>query len=149
MVNISTFDLRVVKTSSKRYDFENKYISGPDDAYNILNRVLEIDARTEEIFVIATLNNKNAITGIFEVSKGSINSSIVHPREVFKRALSINAASIVLCHNHPSGDPSPSKEDIAITQRLKEAGTILGIQVLDHVIIGNEKYISLKDKGVV
>lgn len=78
---------------------------------------------------------------------GSLNASIVHPREVFKEAFRRSAASLICLHNHPSGDPSPSREDIEVTKRLCEAGKIIGIELLDHVIIGDRKYISLKEKG--
>ncbi len=82
--------------------------------------------------------------------RSSVNSSIVHPREIFKTAILSNAASIIISHNHPSGDPTPSKEDISITTRLKECGKILGIEVLDHVIIGEyDKYLSFKEKGLL
>ena len=82
-----------------------------------------------------------------EIFKGSLNSSLVHPREVFKEALKNSAASIIVCHNHPSGDPTPSKEDINVTKRIKECGNIMGIELLDHIIIGDNKYISLKERG--
>ena len=78
---------------------------------------------------------------------GSLNASIVHPREVFKEALRRSAASIICIHNHPSGDPSPSREDIEVTKRLNECGKILGIELLDHLIIGENKFVSLKEKG--
>ena len=78
---------------------------------------------------------------------GSLNSSIVHPREVFKEAFRRSAASIICAHNHPSGDPSPSKEDIDVTKRLIECGRLIGIEILDHLIIGEKKYVSLKEKG--
>jgi DNA repair protein RadC len=78
---------------------------------------------------------------------GSLNASIVHPREVFKEALKRSAASIICMHNHPSGDPSPSREDIEVTKRLVECGKLIGIDLLDHIIIGEQKYVSLKEKG--
>ncbi|NLL69779.1 MAG: hypothetical protein GX238_01465, partial [Epulopiscium sp.] len=83
-----------------------------------------------------------------DVTIGSINSSIVHPREVFKEAIQRSAAHIILLHNHPSGDPSPSREDVQVTKRIIEAGELLGIPVLDHIIIGNGNYISLKEKDL-
>ena len=87
--------------------------------------------------------------GINTVSIGSLSTSIVHPREVFKAAILMGAANIILAHNHPSGDPSPSKEDIEITQRLAKAGEILGIEVLDHLILTPSGHISFKDKGLL
>lgn len=83
------------------------------------------------------------------VSKGNLNSSIVHPREIFKRAVLNNAASIICMHNHPSGDPTPSQNDIDITKRIDEAGELMGIPLLDHVIIGDGTYISLKEKMLI
>lgn len=99
------------------------------------------------MLIVCCLNTKNEPTSISTVSVGSLNSSIVHPREVFKTAVMSNAASIIIAHNHPSGDITPSKEDKDITLRLKEAGDIIGIKLLDHIIIGDRNYLSLKEKG--
>lgn len=94
------------------------------------------------------LNTKNRIAGISTAHVGSLDASIVHPREVFTEALLHKAASIIVCHNHPSGDPTPSREDIAVTQTLREAGQLLGIDVLDHIILGDDdRYLSLKEGG--
>ena len=147
MVNISFLNLKVVKETSGRYDVRKK-IQSPNDIFNIAQNVIRGNEYAEENLWLITLDIKNNITGIFTVSIGSLNSSIVHPREVFKRAVLQNAASIIICHNHPSGDPAPSQEDINITKRIYEAGKILGIELLDHVIIGDNKYTSLKEKGV-
>lgn len=103
----------------------------------------------QEVLKLIMLDTKNNIIGIKDVFKGSLNTSIVHPREIFKEALKKSSSSIIICHNHPSGDPTPSKEDINITIRLKECGKIMGIDLLDHLIIGNNKYISLKEKGII
>ena len=78
-----------------------------------------------------------------------MNSSIVHPREIFKQAIKRNSASIIICHNHPSGDPTPSKEDINVTLRIKECGKIIGIELLDHIIIGKNKFVSFKETGQI
>lgn len=91
-----------------------------------------------EYFVAMLLDNKNRISSIYQVSQGSLNQSFVHPRETFKAAILANSAAIIFVHNHPSGDLEPSREDIAITRRLKEAGEILGINVLDHIIVNTE-----------
>lgn len=142
------YKLTVVKESSSKYEISN-IISSPKDIVNVLTHVLKIQEEAEEIFVLITLDTKNKITGIFEVSRGSIDSSIVHPREVLKRALLNNSANIVVAHNHPSEDPTPSKNDINITLRLKEASDLIGINLLDHVIIGGSRYCSLKEKAVL
>lgn len=104
---------------------------------------------TKEHFVTLHLDGKNRIICKETVSIGSLNQSIVHPREVFKTALLSNAAAILLMHNHPSGDPDPSSEDIAITRRLRESGELLGIRVLDHIIIGDGKFRSFVEAGLM
>ena len=149
MAKIMTkYRLELVKEESHKYEVETR-ISCPKDIYEVLTKVCRIQCNTEEVFILITLNTKNIVTGYFEVHRGTINTSLVHPREVFKRALLNNANSIIVAHNHPSGDPNPSKEDIQITERLKEAGNLLGINLLDHIIVGDDKYISFKEKGVL
>ncbi|HEX2947753.1 MAG TPA: DNA repair protein RadC [Clostridia bacterium] len=103
----------------------------------------------KEVFKIILLNTKNHIIKYLNVSVGSLNSSIVHPREVFSEAVKAGCSGVLLVHNHPSGDPEPSREDIETTQRLVNAGNILGIKVLDHVVIGDGKYISFKEQGLM
>lgn len=103
----------------------------------------------KEVFKIILLNTKNHIIKYLDVSVGSLNSSIVHPREVFSEAVKSGCSGVLLVHNHPSGDPEPSREDIETTQRLVNAGNILGIKVLDHVVIGDGKYISFKEQGLM
>ena len=83
------------------------------------------------------------------ISFGSLNASIVHPRELFREAINCRAAAVILAHNHPSGDPTPSPEDVALTRKLVEAGSLLDIPVLDHLILGDGKFISLKEKGIL
>ncbi|HOO12208.1 MAG TPA: JAB domain-containing protein, partial [Bacillota bacterium] len=95
------------------------------------------------------LNTKNKIVAAHEVSRGALNGSLVHPREVFKPAVLHNAAAIICFHNHPSGNPEPSKEDIETTNRLVEAGKIMGIEILDHIIVSDDGYASLKERGVM
>lgn len=149
MAKIMTkYRLELVKEESHKYEVETR-ISCPKDIYEVLTKVCRIQCNAEEVFILITLNTKNIITGYFEVHRGTINTSLVHPREVFKRALLNNASNIMVAHNHPSGDPNPSKEDIQITERLKEAGNLLGINLIDHIIVGDDKYISLKEKGVL
>lgn len=117
-------------------------ISSPEDAEKAFREYIGDSDR--EVFAVMTLNNRHSITSLTTVSIGSLNSCVVHPREVFKTAILSNAESIVLCHNHPSGECQPSSEDIAATSRMQEAGKILGIQVLDHIILGDEKFTSMK-----
>ena len=103
----------------------------------------------KEFFIALHLNSKNNVICQDVISIGSLNASIVHPREVFKAVLMSSAAAVVFVHNHPSGDPTPSAEDISMTNRLSEAGDLLGIRVMDHVIIGEDRYVSLADRGLM
>ncbi|TDL35471.1 JAB domain-containing protein [Jeotgalibacillus sp. S-D1] len=126
--------------------FNDRYvIRSPEDGANFLMN--EMRFLQQEHFVCLYLNTKNQVIHQQTVFIGSLNASIVHPREVFKEAFRRSAASIVCAHNHPSGDPSPSKEDIDVTRRLVECGKMIGIDILDHLIIGEKKYVSLKEKG--
>ncbi len=109
----------------------------------------ELRYKKKEHFMIMLLNTKNHLLSREEISIGSLNASIVHPREIFKIPLRKSAASIILVHNHPSGDPSPSQEDLEVTRRLVEAGNLLGIAVRDHLIIGDGCYFSFKEKGLL
>lgn len=129
-----------------QYNPDDKYvIRSPDDGANYVME--EMRLLKQEHFVVLFLDTKNHVIHRQTIFVGSLNASIVHPREVFREAAKRSAASIILTHNHPSGDPSPSQEDIHVTRRLVEAGKIMGIEVLDHLIIGNRKFVSLKEKG--
>lgn len=121
-------------------------IRSPRDIVNLIGKMLESSDR--EMMVAILLDTKNGVTGLHVVSIGDLSSAVVHPREVFKAAILANAASLILGHNHPSGDPAPSPEDIAVTRRISEAGELLGIELLDHVVIGDMgRFTSLKEKG--
>ncbi|AMQ05991.1 hypothetical protein AZE41_08700 [Sporosarcina psychrophila] len=125
---------------------EGRYtIRSPEDAAAYL--MTDMASLNQEHFVVLFLNVKNEVLHKQTIFIGSLNSSIVHPREIFREAVKRSAASIVVAHNHPSGNPSPSPEDIEVTKRLIEAGSIMGIEVLDHVIIGDHQFLSLKEKG--
>lgn len=125
----------------------NRKMNSPESAVLLAKHFLRMHEQTEEYMYMVCLNTKLEMTSVFEISHGNVNSSIVGCREVFQKALLANAVSIILMHNHPSGDPKPSIEDIEVTRRLMEAGKILGIQVLDHIIIGRPGYTSLKERG--
>jgi DNA repair protein RadC len=151
-MRIKIVSCQMIKERTVNYQGENtvkRAIKSPDCVYRIATDVLQLDVASEEYFYIAMLNTKNGINGISEVSHGSLNASIVHPREVFKLAVLANASGIVCIHNHPSGDPEPSSEDIETTSRLVKAGELLGIKVHDHVIVGDGRYISLKERGLM
>ena len=149
MVRINLYSVKQVKEKGGLYDLDSKKITSPDNGRDVVQTVLDLNSEAVEKMGAINLNTKNRITGIHVFSVGSLNSAIVHPREVFKQAILNNSAAIILFHNHPSGDPTPSKEDISVTKRLKEAGTLLGIEVLDHIIVGDGRYVSLKEKGYV
>ncbi|MEK5026412.1 MULTISPECIES: RadC family protein [Paenibacillus] len=120
-------------------------IRSPQDAAEILTEQLRY--LQKEHFVCLFLNTKNHVIAQETLSMGSLNASIVHPREVFRAAMKCSSAAIICAHNHPSGDPTPSPEDISLTSRLLQAGEIVGIDVLDHLIIGDSSFVSLKEKG--
>lgn len=122
-------------------------IKNPEDVFNLLQS--DLKCLQKEVFIVLLLNTKHVVTHKEIVSVGSLNASIVHPREVFKTAVKKSASAMICVHNHPSGDPKPSKEDIAITKRLKDAGEIIGIGVLDHIIIAGNHFISLREEGSV
>jgi DNA repair protein RadC len=108
-----------------------------------------LDKEKREIFYVVLLNNKNRKIRDVKISEGSLTASLVHPREVFNPVIRESAAAVIFVHNHPSGDPAPSPEDIDITRRLKQVGEVMGIRVLDHVVIGRDKYYSFSDRGML
>ena len=126
-------------------------IKCPEDVKKYVTQVLLKEMRDydREHFLVLYLDRKGGVIAKEDVSVGGLHSSIVHPREVFKTAVKRSAASIILAHNHPSGDPAPSREDIDITRRLIDAGSIMGIEIIDHVIIGENTYCSFKEKGLI
>lgn len=121
-------------------------ITSPRDVFNLIGE--DMRYLKKEFLRVVFLNTKNIVIDIKDISIGSLNSSIVHPREVYNEAIRRSSSSIIICHNHPSGDPEPSMEDINITKRLFEVGKIVGIELLDHIIIGDGCYISLKEKNL-
>ena len=140
---INIVSIKMVKESSFLY--QTRQILSPKDAYEMIKEQLE--GLDREQFIIACLNTKNEPINILVVSVGTLNKAIVHPREVFKTAILSNAASIMAFHNHPSGETTPSQQDIQLTNRLYQAGELLGIKLLDHLIIGDGRFTSLKEKG--
>lgn len=123
-------------------------LSSPRDAADFLGDLLSHE--TVEVFIILCLTTKHGLIGYHEVSRGTLDQTLVHPRDIFKAAILSNAASIILAHNHPSGDPTPSAEDRALTSRLSEAGQLMGIEVLDHIVVGvDTRYCSFKETGLL
>jgi len=103
----------------------------------------------KEVFIALLLDSKNRVLREVRISEGSLNASIVHPREVFAPVVRESAAAVLFVHNHPSGDPTPSREDLELTRRLREAGELMGVRVLDHIIIGSGQYVSFVDRGLM
>lgn len=121
-------------------------IRTPEDAAKYLQWMRHEE---QEKFVVLYLNTKNQVIGEKVVFVGSLTASIVHPREIFKEGIKRSSANMIAAHSHPSGDPTPSREDVDFTKRLAECGKLLGIELLDHIIIGDGKYFSMKEKGYI
>ena len=121
-------------------------IRGPENVYELMR---DIRRSSREHFVGFYLNSRNQVLRREIVSIGSLNASLVHPREVFVPAIALSAASLILAHNHPSGDPTPSEEDLAITRRIQDSGRLLGIELLDHVVVARDAYTSFKERRLL
>jgi DNA repair protein RadC len=146
MYRIPIYQVKLVRDGSQAA--ERKKVSTPAIAAAVLQQFLA-DADREH-FVVLLLDTQNQMIGINTVTIGTLDASLVHPREVFKPAIPANAAAVLLAHNHPSGDPTPSAEDRAVTRQLAAAGATLGIEVLDHVILGDApRYVSLVEAGLM
>lgn len=122
-----------------------KSLQGPSVVAEIASLLIAHEA--VEVFVVLLLNGRHRIVGVAEISRGTLTTSLVHPREVFGPALRLSSAAVIVVHNHPSGDPEPSAEDIDVTKRLKEVGKTLGVPLLDHIVIGEAgRYVSLRER---
>jgi DNA repair protein RadC len=142
----AVYETMTVKEDITNYLKTGTRFTAPQQVFDTFSFLMK---ETKEMFLTLHLDGKNRIICMDLVSIGSLNQSIVHPREVFKTALLSNAAAIICVHQHPSGDSTPSSEDIAITRRLKEAGEIMGIKILDHIIIGDGQYLSFVERGLL
>lgn len=143
--NIQIVSLKMVK--DKKIKGFSEIINSPAKARDLFKKF--IGEADREYLVGMYLDTKNQITALHIISIGSLNSSIIHPREVFKVGILSNSASVILSHNHPSTVCNPSKEDLQVSKRIKEAGEILGIELLDHIIVGGDNYYSLKENGLI
>ena len=127
--------------------YEGARVTSPDVVFDILrNRFMNLEV---EVFTAVLLDTKNQVIDVVDISSGTLNCCVVHPRDVFKVAIRRNSNCLLVSHNHPSNDTTPSAEDINITKRLVEAGNIIGIKVLDHTIVGKDTYLSMKEKGLI
>ena len=146
MQNIQKYSVRLVKEQEMEYTQDK--IQSPSAGAKLLNQVFQMDSQPAEIFVMLALDTKKQPIGCFLISQGCINMTVVSPRDVFQRALLTNAHSIIVAHNHPSGDTKPSMEDRKLTDSLRKAGDILGVEVIDSLVIGeNGKYYSFLESG--
>lgn len=143
-MKIDLVKLKVVKESVLEYDVN---INSPQVAASLIQKMIGDSDR--ENLVLVCLDTKNKPTSVQILSTGSLNSSLLHPREVFKSVLLSNSASFIIGHNHPSGDLTPSKEDIRITKRLIEVGQLMGIELMDHLIVSDTSFMSMREKGTV
>ena len=147
----NVFGLKLFQAMAERHAKESMpdkvTLDSAEAIFNYLQK--SIGRETKEHFMLLCLDSRHNLMHISEISVGTINASIVHPREVFQMAIKSLASQIILAHNHPSGDPEPSPQDVAITARLCEASRILGIELLDHVVITSDRFVSLKDKGLM
>jgi len=139
------FSREIIRENMSVYIATERFTS-PQQVFEMFRDLI---FETKEHFLALHLDGKNKIICLDRVSVGSLNQSIVNVREVMKSALLSSAAAVLLIHNHPSGDPSPSDEDVTITKRLKEAGDLIGIPVLDHIIIGDNRYVSFVERGLL
>jgi len=144
-VTYKDLSVRIELIREKVYE-KGPVLKEPEDVFGF---VKEIAFKDREHFLVILLNTKNEVLGIETVSIGSLNSAIVQPREIFKAAILANSASVILVHNHPSGDLEPSKEDLKSTKKLQEAGNLLNIPVIDHLIINSREYLSFKNKNLI
>lgn len=135
------------KELSVNYPELDRKMNSPEKVVRLAKEFLHLDDQTEEYLYMICMNSKLELTSVFEISHGNVNSSIIGAREIFQKALLANAVSIILMHNHPSGDSTPSREDIEVTKRIVEAGRVVGVELVDHIIIGRPMFTSLKEKG--
>lgn len=142
-------DDRTMLVKEKGMDYEAGRLNSPAEIALMMRRLLHMEQMAEEHCYMIAMNNCCKVLGIFLISKGTANASIISPREVYMRALLSGAVQIVLCHNHPSGNVEPSELDKVTTKRIKEAGEMVNIALIDHIIIGGDSYLSFKEQGLL
>ena len=149
LTSINIYTLKQIRTKRQRYDMEGFQITSPSVCYNVLQYLFDLKSEPVEKFGIIALNSKHKIVGVHIIGSGTIDKIYIEPRQVYMAALINNAKAIIAFHCHPSGDPTPSRDDLFLTQRLKKAGKIMCIELLDHLITGERDYVSLKEQGLV
>lgn len=147
-VNLSFYKVLLVKEKEGAYNIK-RTISTPEMAYEAIREITQIQHEAQEVFGMLVLDIKKNLIAVHELFRGTINGSLVHPREVFKPAILHNAAAIILFHNHPSGDPTPSKNDMDVIKKMRKAGKLLGIEVVDNIVVGDDCYVSAREDGLL
>ena len=138
----------MVKENTRNY-LTHDAMNNPQKIADLMTDIYEMDKQAVEYVYMLALNSKGKVLGVYQVSKGTVNASILAPREIYMAALMLGAVNIVITHNHPSGDPEPSRDDISSTKRIADAGNLIGIKLMDHVIIGNDRHYSMKEAGAL
>lgn len=146
IINKDTSLTELIKDKASNYTIDNNKLSNPQEIARMMTDLYQLDIQAEEYVYMVAFNTKQKPLGVFEISHGTVNASILNPREVYLKALLVGAVNIVLIHNHPSGDTTPSRDDIRSTKRIEEAGQLLGVKLIDHIIIG-DSYFSLAEEG--
>ena len=142
------YDVRLVQEHSGRYDLDKK-ITSSTQAADICRQLYDMHELSYEKMVMLTLNTQHQVVGCFEVSRGTVDESMIYPREIATRALLTNAKAVILAHNHPSGSTNPSKADMDVTRKVKDVLSMLGINLLDHIIVAHDKTYSMADHGLL
>lgn len=142
-------DNRTMLVKEKGVNYDAGKLNSPEDIVLMMRKLLHVEQMAEEHCYMIAMNSSCKVLGVFFISKGTVNVSLVTPRELYIRALLAGAVQIVLCHNHPSGNAIPSSQDIAITQKIKEAGEMININLADHIIIGSNSYLSFKEAKIL
>ena len=142
-------DDRTMLVKERAVNYETGKLNNPEDIVLMMRSLLHMEQMAEEYCYMIAMNSSCKVLGVFLISKGTVNVSLITPREVYIRALLSGAVQIVLCHNHPSGSVVPSEQDIAITRKIKEAGELININLADHIIIGSDSYLSFKEAEIL
>ena len=142
-------DDRTMLVKEKGVNYEAGKLNSPEDIVLMMRRLLHMEQMAEEHCYMIAMGSSCKILGVFLISKGTVNVSLITPRELYIRALLVGAVQIIICHNHPSGNAVPSERDIAITRKIKEAGELISINLADHIIIGSDSYLSFKEAQIL
>jgi DNA repair protein RadC len=147
MMRFTKYKVELIKESASNYGGQDFNVNSAKQLYKAMCDLYHVDKQAEETLLIVCVDIKLKIIGVHEVSRGTIDASLVHQREIFKRAILNNAAKIFVVHNHPSGIAKPSNADFAVTRKIKDAGELLDISLLDHIIIGDGEYYSFRENN--